>query len=334
MSETINEELGELSRVELNEIWANEAQDFTPWLANENNLALLGRTLGMELELIAQEQNVGPFRADIYCTNTDDNSHVLIENQLERTDHTHLGQLMTYAAGLSAVSIVWIAGRFTDEHRAALDWLNNITENEFQFFGIEVELWRIGQSQIAPKFNIISKPNDWSRTMKQTSQQMALTDTKKLQFEFWQKLKRDFDDTNFVVNAPNALPQHWLNFGIGKSGTKLVASINTTKNSISVGFLTEDENGKAYFDLLHKQRKEIEKKLGFTPEWNRMDGKKMTAIRYYLKDIDFSNQNKWAEYIEWLKTHLKLFDKAFRTRVKALDISEWVDPDQDVEGER
>ena len=148
------QKLGRLERVKLREAWSTEAQDFTPWLAREENLAILSETLEVELQPEAQEKSVGPFRADILCRNADDGgTWVLIENQLERTDHLHLGQLLTYAAGLNAVTICWIAASFTDEHRAALDWLNEITDERFHFFGLEVELWRIGDSEPAPKFN-------------------------------------------------------------------------------------------------------------------------------------------------------------------------------------
>ena len=152
-------EMGRLERVALRDIWTTEAQDFTPWLAQPENLAVLSETLNMDLETAGQEESVGPFRADILCRDTLDDSWVLIENQLERTDHTHLGQLLTYAAGLQTVTIVWVAANFTDEHRAALDWLNEITDERFRFFGLEVELWKIGNSPAAPKFNIASRPN-------------------------------------------------------------------------------------------------------------------------------------------------------------------------------
>ncbi|WP_415714466.1 hypothetical protein [Roseibium sp.] len=158
-------ELGNLERVELRDIWASEAADFTPWLARAENLSILGDTLNIDLELEAQEKSVGPFRADILCKDIGNDNWVLVENQLERTDHSHLGQLLTYASGLQAVTIVWIAAHFTDEHRSTLDWLNKITDESFRFFGLEVELWRIGDSPAAPKFNIVSKPNDWSRSV-------------------------------------------------------------------------------------------------------------------------------------------------------------------------
>src|SRR5256885_2050308 len=135
--------LGRLQRVDLREVWLSESSGFTPWLAQQENMKLLGETIGIDLECEAQEKEVGPFRADILCKDTATDSWVLIENQLERTDHGHLGQLLTYAAGLEAVTIVWVAREFTDEHRAALDWLNEITGQKFNFFGLEIELWRI-----------------------------------------------------------------------------------------------------------------------------------------------------------------------------------------------
>ena len=138
--------------------------DFTPWLAMEENLALLGESLGIALELDSVEKSVGPFSADILCRDPINDHWVLIENQLEQTDHTHLGQIITYAAGLDAVTIVWIASRFVEQHRAALDWLNEITAEGTNFFGLEIELWRIGDgTQLAPKFNVVSKPNAWSK---------------------------------------------------------------------------------------------------------------------------------------------------------------------------
>ena len=191
-------ELGRLERVDLREVWKIEAQDFTPWLASEESLSVLADTLHMELELVALETNVGPFRADILCRNADGGAWVLIENQLERTDHSHLGQLLTYAAGLNAVTICWIAESFTEEHRATLDWLNEITDDSFRFFGLEVELWQIGKSPVAPKFNIVSKPNDWRGSIVDPE---PLPPRKQLQREFWSALMQRLDDRKGPVKT-------------------------------------------------------------------------------------------------------------------------------------
>jgi hypothetical protein len=205
--------LGRLKKVDLREAWESEAGDFTPWLAQEENIALLSDTIGIDLEVEAQEKNVGPFRADILCKDTATDHWVLIENQLEKTDHTHLGQLMTYAAGLNAVTIVWIADRFTDEHRAALDWLNDITNETFNLFGLKVELWRIGNSPIAPKFNIVSKPNDWTKSLAVAASQVesaGLSEARLLNLEYWTEFRERLIKANCSVRPTKAKPHFRL----------------------------------------------------------------------------------------------------------------------------
>lgn len=219
--------LGTLEQVDLREIWVTEAGDFTPWLASERNLALLGDVIGVELELEAQEKNVGSFRADILCKDLVTGNWVLIENQLERTDHRHLGQLLTYAAGLKADTIVWIADQFTEEHRAALDWLNEITDDRFSFFGLEIELWKIGESAVAPKFNIVGKPNDWKTTVSDAAKQIeegGVTEMKLLQREYWSELRNLLLERKGSVKPQKPLPQHWANFAVGKTHFTMHAS--------------------------------------------------------------------------------------------------------------
>ena len=155
--------LSKLERVPLREAWKHEANDFTPWLAEEDNLNTLADALGLpDLELVATEHWVGEFKLDILCTSGDD--QVIIENQLEKTNHTHLGQILTYAAGTGAKKVIWVAESFRPEHVAALDFLNQNTTEELSFFAVEVELWRIGDSPLAPKFEVVAKPNDWAKS--------------------------------------------------------------------------------------------------------------------------------------------------------------------------
>src|SRR5262245_41567055 len=206
--------LGRLERIDLRQIWPSEASGFTPWLAREENLSLLGETLGIDLELEAQERPVGPFRADILCKDIGTDRWVLIENQLERTDHVHLGQLLTYASGLEAVTIIWIAARFTEEHSATLDWLNRITDDSFRFCGSEVELWRIGSSPAAPKFNIVSKPNDWSHSVAHAARAIddaELSETRLLQREYWAGLNQALLRAGGPVSGDRKpQPQPWM----------------------------------------------------------------------------------------------------------------------------
>lgn len=182
--------LGQLERVPLRKAWPNEASNFTPWLAEEENLAQLGEAIGLHLELEGVEKQVGSFAADILAKETSTQQWVLIENQIAPTDHGHLGQLLTYAAGLDAHTVVWIAETFRDEHRAAIDFLNRATTDEFAFFAVQIELWRIGQSPFAPRFSLAAKPNNWSKQA-QAAKQAAegeLTDTQKAYREFWSGL--------------------------------------------------------------------------------------------------------------------------------------------------
>src|SRR5579871_38830 len=213
--------LAQLTKVNLRDAWETEAGDFTPWLAQKENICILGNAIGLDLEVEAQEKEVGPFKADILCKDTATGNWVLIENQLERTDHTHLGQLLTYAAGLDAVTIVWVATRFTEEHRAALDWLNKVTAEGINFFGLEVELWRIGSSPVAPKFNIVSQPNDWSRTVSESARRIEtgdLSQTAQLQLAYWTAFRDYVEEHGITLKAHKPPAQHWMQFSIGRSG--------------------------------------------------------------------------------------------------------------------
>ena len=151
-------EFDRFRRVQLRDIWHHEAHDFTPWLAE--NLVFLAETLGMDLELEATEKHVGDFRADIVCRNRTDNSRVIIENQFEKSNHPHLGKVLTYAAGLDAATIIWIAEEFRKEHREVLNWLNRSTHTALQFFGVEIEVFQIADSPYAPEFTIVTDMNN------------------------------------------------------------------------------------------------------------------------------------------------------------------------------
>jgi Fe-S-cluster containining protein len=320
--------LGRLERVGLRAVWASEAADFTPWLAQEENLRLLGETVGIELELEAQETEVGPFRADILCKNTPDDSWVLIENQLERTDHTHLGQLLTYAAGLEAVTIIWVAERFTEEHRATLDWLIQITAERFAFFGLEIELWRIGESPVAPKFNIVSSPNDWARTVQCSAGRSGqLSETKQAQLNFWTAFKQHMEESGSFVRCQKPLPQHWMNHYIGKGGVNL-CSVASTLDSITntycpelrVELVTSGQHSKSYFAQLHAQKEEVESELGQPLVWHNPEGAKMCRI-YLRRPADFRSAPEWPQQHEWLRQTVEKFHQVFARRVRQLEFS-------------
>ena len=313
-------EFGRLERVDLRNVWETEAQDFTPWLATEENLLVLADTLHMELELVALEANVGPFRADILCRNADGGAWVLIENQLERTDHSHLGQLLTYAAGLNAVTICWIAESFTEEHRATLDWLNEITDDSFRFFGLEVELWRIGTSPTAPKFNIVSKPNDWSRSVRPDKR---ITPRKQLQKEFWSALMQLLDERKSPVRSKKPQPESWMQFSIGRAEFCLEARLHSMKKWIAVHLVMKGPNAAAHFGLLEQQREEIEGELGDDLEWRPSREKAEQHVRLCRNDADSMQREDWPNQLTWMVSTLEDFHKTFSPRLKSLDASAW-----------
>lgn len=310
--------LGKMQRVALREAWPNEAQSFTPWLASEEGLELLQDALGMDLEVEATEKFVGPFKADILAKRTDtaDDHWVLIENQLERTDHRHLGQLLTYAAGLDAATIVWVAENFAEEHRAALDWLNEITSEKFEFFGLEIELWQIAGSPPAPMFNIVAEPNDWTREVKQGAESQ-ISDLKQQQQRFWQVLRTKLIEQKSKIRPQKAHPQHWADYAVGRAGVWLCATVNSSKKYVSLELSLRGPAAKPWYDELYAQRAKIDEQIpGLS--WQRLDGKKQSKIVLYLEGSDPTNETLWPIQHDWLVGKLELFRQVFQPLALAL----------------
>lgn len=336
-------QLGRLQRVDLRVVWADEAKGFTPWLALPENIALLSEAIGMELEVEAQEKDVGPFRADILCRDAATNDWVLIENQLERTDHTHLGQLLTYAAGLKAVTIVWLASRFTDEHRAVLDWLNEVTAEKFQLFGLEVEAWRIGDSPIAPKFNVVSKPNDWSRGAAEGATRVAadLTDTQRLQLEFWTAFREYANRHAKRIRATKPLPQQWMNFAIGRAWTHLSGIVLIRKTSakgedpgeLRVELFVDSRVAPGAYELLLVQQAEIERQFGCRLAWQAPEGKRGRWI-FLSRAASPLVRERWEEYFRWLVETADKFHEVFQPRVREISAGAPTPPDEDASSPR
>lgn len=322
--------LGRLTRVELRTVWNSESSDFTPWLAREENLTVLSETLGIDLELEAQEKSVGPFRADILCKDIGTGAWVLVENQLERTDHGHLGQLLTYASGLDAVTIVWVAARFTEEHRSTLDWLNKITDDSFRFFGLEVELWRIGDSPAAPKFNMVSKPNDWSRSVAQAARAIdegELTETRLTQRAYWAAFHEALAKAGGPVSgARKPQPQSWMSYSIGRSIFSLGAVMIRPRQQIRAELYTSGDQAKALFHLLKEQRQAIEQELGYQLEWEELPTRRDSRISVYLTGIDPEDQRDWPRQHAWLAAKINDLHRVFSGRVRDLDADSWRPP--------
>ncbi len=310
--------IGRLQKIDLRKLWQGEASDFTPWLAEENNITLLGETVGIELEVISEEKSVGPFRADILCKNTIDNTYVLIENQLEKTDHNHLGQLLTYAAGLEAVTVIWIARKFTEEHRAALDWLNRVTDENLRFFGIEVEAYQIGDSIPAPLFQIVSKPNDWTKAVHNSQKQGELTEAKALNLEYWTAMKKYFEQSGTKLKSQKPQPQHWTNFALGRSNIHIavVASVRDNFNRVELNLIGNDGKNR-FFELKNKYETESYEKIDDDLIWDELEGKTMSWV-YLKREANISNRADWSNQFKWIREKVELVDSFFRPKIKTL----------------
>ena len=324
--------LKQLTLVELSEVWETEPQHFTPWLAREENLTILGKTLGMELELEAQEINVGDFRADILCKNTVDGSWVLIENQLEQTDHKHVGQLLTYAAGLDAATVVWIAKTFRREHCAMLDWQNRITDERYRFFGIEMKVWRIEDSARAAQFDVVSSPNDWSRGVNQNTQRAAnkqLSETQESQLRFWTGLGEYMADNGSSFNYPTSIAGRYILFSIGRTNFSLMTWLAHTRNEIGIWLYVKGDNAEAHFRLLKEQQEEIHDEFGEMLEWIELPGSNTKRICLAKVDTDPLDENDWPHQYEWFTAKLEKLDRVFRPRIRILDAADWIPENAD-----
>ena len=319
--------LDRLIPVELTDIWPHEAVNFTPWLAQEENLNLLGETLGMDLEFEEREVNVGDFQADILCRNTEDSSRVLVENQLTRTDHRHLGQILTYSVGLDVHTIIWIAKEFREEHLAALDRLNEITDERFRYFGIEIKVWRIGNSARAPQFEIVSQPNDWSRAMTRQTRPMPPeeSESRQLRERYWLKLGEYLREVGSSIIIGRPQPNgNSVFLGIGRSGFRLQISINLTGNQIRVELdmfnpTRTPPHATIYFQLLRQQRDEIDPNFNGQLEWRE------TSNRVVLcqNNVDPMDETQWEEQHNWFALNLEKFYEVFRQRIRDLNADDW-----------
>lgn len=310
--------LGTIKKMDLRDIWTSESSDFTPWLAKEENIALLGNAIGIDLEVESQEKNVGPFRADILARDLTSNHYVLIENQLEQTNHNHLGQIMTYAAGLDAFSIIWIAKSFTEEHRAALDWLNRITEENINFFGIEIEVIQIGDSLPAPQFKVVAKPNDWSKSVKSSASTGELTDTKLKQQQYWSEFKEYIESNGSPFKVQKPAPQQWTNIALGRSNFYLSLTVNSQSHVICINLEIAGERAKENFDKLRANYEDESKEsISADLEWLRMDDRKVSMVKL-SKHFDFLDESSRLDQFAWFKDYVMKYINYFKPKVKTI----------------
>ena len=332
MEGLMKKSLGKLTRVELREYWADEAREFTPWLAQEENLQLLGDAIGIDLELEDTEVPVGTFSADIVAKEVGTDDNVIIENQLERTNHDHLGKLITYASGLNARAVVWVCRQVNSEHRKALDWLNDITNEAVAFFGLEVELWQIGDSVPAPKFNLVCQPNEWAKVVTTRGASRELTETKLLQLEFWKGLVEFAEAEGTFLNFRKPRAQHWYSHAVGRSRFNLSLSVNTLLNKIGCELYIRHLESKQAFAQLMSEKDRIESELGAKLEWKELPLKRDCRIVQF-REGDIRSEESWPELFAWLKERTEAFHAVFSPLVKGLDLEEEKIDEEELEEE-
>ncbi len=292
-------EIGRLKKFKPREAWSHEALDFTPWLLE--NAHVLGEALGMELELFEAEHSVGGFSLDLIGEDLNSKEIVIIENQLEASDHSHLGQILTYAGGTNAVNVVWIAETFRSEHRAALDWLNERTDEGTRFFAVELSAVQIGDSPLAPLFTVVVEPNDWQKTVRRSTQVPNLSASGELNREFWalflNQLHLRFPHW---TNTRKSLPQNWINLPAGVSVANFVVIISGSTMRVEIYFSSSDANiNFANFEKVFAQRVSIECAFGDSLDWDELPGRKACRISFSAA-ANVKNRDAWDTYAKWL----------------------------------
>ena len=309
---------GKLEKVDLRELWRGGIADFNLWLSEEDNIVELGQVTGMELQIQKQEIKGGVSQADILCKNLLTDQFVLIGNQLDRTDHTHLGKLLTGAAGMEAVTVIWIAKEFTEEHQAALNWLNEINDQSVRFFGIELEAYKIGDSLPAPEFNIVVRPDSWIKTPKQSASSQKLTDIELLQLEYWQELKSFMEANHSIVQLLGTPPKSWFNVAKDKGKYFLSVNVNSQDSSLNIWLNIIGENAKEDFDkLCENAYKDSLIVINQDLKWYKIRAKIgcTVTLKAYA---DFMERKDWMNQFAWFKENLEKFDKFFRPKIDEL----------------
>lgn len=306
-------ELGILKTVTPRQKWNNEARDFTPWLAN--NIAELNKALGLELEVENTEVSVGPYSADILAKDTGTDNYVVIENQLEKTNHDHLGKAITYASVLDASMIIWIATDFTEEHKKSLDWLNDHTNDEISFYGVQLELWQIDESKAALRFNVISKPNQAVRQAARSKANEDLSDKRKFQFDFWSKFKEKLAKTKKIPSLQTPRPQYWFDVTLGKSYIHISNTCNTDDNTVGVRIYIGNKIADTMLPFLESKKDEIESSIGQKLIWNpNPDNRDKVIILQHT--TDFEDEKKLDKSLNWLVDYTVKFRETFSKIIK------------------
>lgn len=288
-------EIGKLKEVELRNLWKHEQYDFSEWLSQNENIELLNDILGLTLTDISKEVYVGSYRCDLVAVDESSGIKVIIENQLESSNHEHLGKIITYASGLDAQVVVWIVKNAKEEHRSAIEWLNNNTNSDINFFLIELHAYKIGDSLPAPYFEIIEKPNDFIKNNKVNGNKNELNKSQSERLIFWNRFNEILIDKGKPFNVRKATTDHWYDVAIGSSSSHISIELINKEKHIRIGLYMVDD--KEYFDKLFANKDTIETQLGIKLEWQRECSGNVSRVKYKLPGLDYDNHSNYDELI-------------------------------------
>ncbi len=292
---------------DLRSVWPHEALDFTPWLAD--NIDLLADSIGLEISVDETESAVGDVNVDIYASETGTDRKIIIENQLEDTNHDHLGKLITYASGKSADIIIWVVKHAREEHKAAIEWLNSRTDDKVAFFLCEIKLYKIGSSEPAVKLEVIERPNDWTKEIKKADN-MRPSQQKRL--EYWTAFNDyAFANSEYSKQFRRRKPSddHWMDISIGSSSAHLTITMIQKRNETGVEFYINDDKD-LYKDLFEK-KENIEKEANLKFDWQELPERKASRI-IITNPANFDDSSNWPTQFDWIIDTLLVMKKVFK----------------------
>lgn len=311
--------LGKIKKVNLQEVFSDEARKFTPWL--EKNISQLSEAVGLEIIDIKREVKVGDFNADLMGFEANSEDKIIIENQLKPTNHDHLGKLITYASGMGAKYVIWVARKMREEHQKALEWLNEITANDISFFGVEVEIIKIDNSNPAVNFKLVIEPNAWGREVKQTTEQVDERHQKYQQI--FARLVAEYERVKPEWGHLTARPRSWISFGAGKTGFRFTWAFrgdNRFDTELYIDTKDKDEI-KSYFRELKKNEKAINKKISGL-KWEELPESRGSRIALYYKmpnNVKKLTDKEIDNLIKWAIEKMNLFKKVFPEYIDKLE---------------
>ena len=315
----------ELKRIPLREKWNHEASEFTPWL--EENIQKLGDALGMDLEVVDREATFGDFSLDLLAKDLGSSRTVVIENQFKRTDHDHLGKLLTYAAGFDASIVVWISEEVRDEHRQTLEWLNQRTDTETQFFAVVPEVLQIDDSNPALEFKLIVSPNEWQKSKKQKPSTNPSSRSGKYK-SYTQMLIDELREKHKFTGARAGQSYNSYTFSSGIRGIGYGVQFARGDKVFTYVSIHQDvrANRLDLFDALERQKEKIESDFGSPFEWNRSDEQQISWIgvsrdgNIELSDDELEEIRGW--HIENLLKLKEVFQPEIEKALETLNSSE------------